>query len=364
MKNWLVIISFLMTIEASLLAFAPEDARLAYNGVSLSHELPYVEKGDYLFYRIEWKDSQTDDLDCQEGDDLFAILSALEKYLTPESIIISFLPFNEDLNSWFIPSPGTCNFNFFGVASCVLSEEVKNGMHCRVMAFDAEPLRKEKARIAAEYKAKIESLKTRTDAEWGEALAEIYNAHFKDREGKRIFFFNLGCPIVSWLDPEISVGKDELVKRGDKASSELLQLLDWAPSKDSVFEEYPKLTWTNRQKGGSGVFFPRWKGDDGGAFDDAVKLYKKGKDIPRIIKLLAKSIAASPIGTEKWQYLGGVLNASGKYQDAVIAYMQSLRQDSSNTYSWKGLATALDKAGYPENAKGVTWYLRMQGILK
>jgi hypothetical protein len=87
MKNWLVIISFLMTIEASLLAFAPEDARLAYNGVSLSHELPYVEKGDYLFYRIEWKDSQTDDLDCQEGDDLFAILSALEKYLTPESLM-------------------------------------------------------------------------------------------------------------------------------------------------------------------------------------------------------------------------------------------------------------------------------------
>ncbi len=365
MNQYFIVLICFLVMEVSFYAFTPEGAGHVFEKISLSSETPYIEWDGYVFCFIKYNDSPDADSDSHEMEEMSAIASTLEKYLRPESMAASLkLPFNEKLGSWFVPSSDALNFNFSNVASCILKNEESGGKHCLVMAFDAEPLRKEKARIAAEYKAKIGAMKTRTEAEWGKALADVYNTHFKDREGKRIFFFNLGCPIVSWLDPEISVGKDELLKCGDKASEELLKLLDWAPPKGSVFEQYPGLTWTSQQKGGSGVFFPRWEGDDGGAFDEAVKLYKKGKDIPRIIALLAKSISASPVGTEKWQYLGGVLMADGKYQDTVIAYLQSLRQDSSNRYSWKGLATALDKAGYPENAKGLAWYLRMQGILK
>ncbi len=345
-------------------AFTPDEARNVFKQSVCSSKNSFFENGGYIFQVVKWSDEGDDLSEDREMRELQAQQEGLEKYLLPKVAIPWELPFCSALNSWFIPSNKVLNYSFSKIESCIVKDEEKQNEHTIVVAYDAEPLHREKSRIAAEYNAKIEALKTRTDAEWGKALAEVYEKHFPMSEDKRLFLFNLGCPIVSWLDPEISVGRDDLVKRGDKASSELLQLLDWTPSKGSVFEEHPKLTWGSQQKGGSGVFFPRWKGDDGGAFDDAVRLYKKGKDIPRIIGLLAKSISASPIGTEKWQYLGGVLNASGKYQDAVIAYMQSLRQDPSNSYSWKGLAKALEKAGYPENAKGVTWYLRMQGILK
>ena len=67
----------------------------------------------------------------------------------------------------------------------------------------------------------------------------------------------------------------------------------------------------------------------------------------------------NPINNKKWEYLGGVLKASNKPQDALIAYIQALKINSKNVWAWKGLADSCEKTGFVENAKGIRWYLKI-----
>jgi cytochrome c-type biogenesis protein CcmH/NrfG len=102
--------------------------------------------------------------------------------------------------------------------------------------------------------------------------------------------------------------------------------------------------------------------DDQGRLAEAEKLYRQGKNIPKIIDLLTASIAINPIHSRKWEYLGGALMASGRTGVALIAYVQSLRINPKNSFAWKGLRSCCEKCGLLENAKGLSWYLRMRDI--
>ena len=354
-KHTLLICScvFCMTLAA---AFTPEEARRVYGEASISSTSSFVEQEDYVFMEIKWKaeaDASDEERDAQE---LAAIMDAIEKYVEPPKPCVTNSPFCKELTSWLLPeSP----FSVPNVASTTVKDDESNGEHRMVVAFDAKALRDAKSKAAS---AQLD-LNARTDAEWTAALSSAYN-NFKTPDEKRKFFYMLGCPIVAFLDSGIGITKAELATRTDVGSKELMVLLDWKPSTGSVFIDYPMLSWASCRDANQGVFFPSWQESDGGSFAEAEKLYLKGQDIPKIIALLADSISKNPVGALKWEYLGGVLRASNRHHDAIIAYMQSLLMNGNSAWAWKGLADSMKKAGMDAHSRGLTWYLRMKGFVK
>lgn len=302
---------------------------------------------------LKWKAAEKEDGEEKEAKELSVMLDGIERYFASDrgrKEIDS--PFCPELTSWLVPEP---EYDFSNVAFTILKNEERNGEYHYVVAFDLPPLREARN----EAKKKANELLARSRADWGKALTNTYG-NFKTPKEKRLFFFMLNCPIVSFLDDDIGLDQKILSARTDSASKELLKLLEWTPKQGSVFYDFPVLSWSYYAQGKSSLFFPKWKEDDEGAFDEARKLYLKGKDVSRILSLLVKSISTNPIGSQKWEYLGGALKATGRYQDATIAYMQSLRQNKNNIWAWKGLAESLKMSGMAENAAGVTWFLQMK----
>ena len=74
---------------------------------------------------------------------------------------------------------------------------------------------------------------------------------------------------------------------------------------------------------------------------------------------LTESISLNPISSKKWEYLGGVLKASGRPKDALVAYVQALKISSESPWAWKGLIDCCEKTGLEENAKGLRWYMKI-----
>ena len=99
--------------------------------------------------------------------------------------------------------------------------------------------------------------------------------------------------------------------------------------------------------------------DDGGRFEEAKTMFRKGKDINRILQLLAESISINPIGQEKWMYLGGALNVVGYHRDAVAAYCQAVVFDPTSDAAWKSLQDSCSKAGFASTATGLSWFRKI-----
>lgn len=334
-------------------SFTPDEARRIFDEVSMPSTSFYLEKGDYLFMELKWKVEENGDSEAKEAQELAVELNALEQYISSELSKQNVKsPFCPELTSWLLPEQ---EFDFSNVTCSTLVDEESNGERRCVIAFDLATLSKVKADAARKINAVIE----RKNSDWTEALKNAY-VNFKTKKEKQLFFLMLNCPIVCFLDDSIGIDQKELSNRTDSASKELWQLLDWRPTTGSIFSEYPVLTWSFYLKDNSTFFFPQWKEDDQGAFEEAKELYLKGKDIPRIFSLLIKSISINPIGSTKWEYLGGVLKATARYQDAIIAYMQAIRINNSNIWAWKGLADSLEKSGMTENAAGLIWFIRMK----
>ena len=334
-------------------AFAPEEARRIYGESSSTMTSASQEVGDYVFMRLEWtfdKDASPED---REALELSAVMDAIEKYVTPSVVVCTNSPFSKSLTSWMTPET---EFKLPEVRTTVVKDEEDDGMRRQVVAFDALSLKAARA----EALQKVKDINTRTSEVWLELLKKA-SENFKTEEEKRKFNTMLGCPIVNFIACR-AYEKESANDDEQTGIEELAKIVDWTPREGSVYVEYPDLLWMTRKDKGSSLFYPYWSEDDRGAFAEAEKLYRRGKDIPRIIRLLAESIAKNPIGVKKWSYLAGVLKVSNRHEDALMACIQTLKFDPSNKWAWKGVLECCQKLGFKSNASGLAWYFKLHGI--
>lgn len=335
-------------------AFTPEEARRVFGESSSTFTSSTMEVGDYVFMEIKWDVDADADNDDKEAKELSVVLHALREYITPEKVSCTNSPFCKALTTWLMPEPV---FNVPEVERTVVKDEELPGARKAVYAFDAGPLK------AAKYGAMetARSVNKRTDGDWLVSLKSAYE-NFKAPAEKRKFNVMLGCPIVDYI---LSSGKyiaEESNEDEKDGVAEVEKIVNWKPAKDSVFSEYPNMLWATHKNSESDLFYPQWNENDGGRFVEAEVLYRKGKDVPRILTLLAESICINPIGEKKWAYLGGVLKAQGKHEDALIAYIQALKFDKSDPWAWKGVRDCCQKLGYKVNATGLDWYFKLNDI--
>ena len=333
-------------------AFTPEEARRIYGESSYTQNVGIVESGDYVFMEVAWKptpDASEDELEEQE---LSAIFDAIKSYVKPEFVACTNSPFCKNLTSWMEPE---FDFSAQNVPSSTVKEYSTNGVHLKIMAFDAPSLKAAKADAQKAMNGK----NLRTGDEWLALLKDV-RGNFKTSEEKAKFYTMLGCPLVNVVNSRSPEDYGGPLKGSETCWRELQDIMDIPRRSDSFFARNGNLVWSSVVSGTKGDFYPNWLEDDDGRFNKAVALYRKGKDVPRIVKLLSESIAINPIGADKWGYLGGALKISGKNEDALFAYLQSLRFNPKNNWAWKGLQECCEKCGYKENAKGLAWYLRMR----
>lgn len=353
-SKWLLLFVLCICQLTLSAAFTPEEARRVFDESSLKSFAPSVEVGDYLFTEVKWKVDVNASAEDREAEELSATLRALRKCVLPETVACTNSPFGKALTTWLLPEPV---FDVPEVMRTVVCDEEKNGFRRMVLAFDAPVLKA--AKVAADAKAR--QVNERTGKDWLASL-KVAAENFRSAEEKRKFNVMLGCPIVNFIRcpgkyVEQNVNDDE--KDG---VAEVEKIVNWVPAKGSVFLEYPGLLWSAHKSGESNLFYPSWREDDGGRFAEAEGLYLKGKDIPKILCLLAGSIRANPIGEKKWQYLGGVLKAMNKYDDAIIAYIQALKFNQDNAWAWKGVRDCCRQLGMKSNAAGLEWYFKLNGI--
>ena len=336
-------------------AFTPEEARRIYGEASPDlSSTSFKEVGDYIFAEIRWTVEEDADEEDREALEMSALLDAIEKYVDVPVVACTNSPFSKALTTWLAPDT---EFKLPEVRSSVVKAEEKDGKRCQVVAFDATVLKAAKA--SALKSAQV--INARSEEDWLALLRSAYE-NFKTPAEKRKFNVMLGCPVVDFI---LGTGKFvvENVNEDEKDGvAEVEKIINWKPAKVSVFNEYPNMLWESHKKSESDLFYPRWKENDGGRFAEAEVLYKKGRDVPRILTLLAESICINPIGEKKWAYLGGVLKAQNKYEDALIAYIQALKFNRNDPWAWKGVRDCCLKLGYKANATGLDWYFKLEGI--
>ena len=329
-------------------AFAPDQARQVFGESGLNVTASTTEACDYLFMRIKWTASEDEDVSDDEQQ-MSAVMDALDAYLAPARVECRDSPFCKTLTKWMEPEP---TYTIPDVSSCVVKDESTASEHVCVMAFDAGPLKKEKAAAAA----RMNAVNDRTKADWAVALKEAFG-HFKTHEEKAKFNALLGCPVVTLVNQGVRASLTE-VNEGSGVD-EVRRILDHIKSEGSLFAKNRALSWSAVREDNADPFFPVWASEDGGRFEEAVKLFRQGKNLDRIIVLLSESLAMNPGGREKWQYLAASLKFANRFEDAIFAYVQTLRFDGKNKQAWDGLLECLRKAGCSANAGGLDWYLKI-----
>lgn len=240
------------------------------------------------------------------------------------------------------------------VRSSVVKNESSGSAHCIVVAFDAAPLRT--ARETYRKRAEGADMNRWSPDDWKRALITA-STNFKTPDERCKFFDLLGCPIVNVVLARSGFAVTHPIPECSEAEKELLKIECSLNATGSYFVGHPNLLF---QKTSPGIFYPQWSEDDEGRFSRAVKLFRKGQDLPKILALITESIEINPIGGEKWGYLGGALKLSNRPTDAVIAYLQALRFNSNLEWAWEGLRESCEKGGYPINAKGLGWFLKIR----
>ena len=353
-KSLMLLFGFGMGLSMAHSApFSSEEARRVFDESSVNVSTSAKVVGDYLFAEVSWQEDKSGATEDREAQELSALLAAMQNFITPNAAQCTNSPFCKTLTEWLEP---TLEFNVPNVQSFVLKDETNGDQRRQVVALEAKPLVDAKRRA----QAGIVDKNSRTESQWAKLLQGAY-VQFKTPEEKRKFFVLIGCPIVNFIADKGSGDYGSALPGCESGWAELEKIRNWRPSADSFYAEYPNLLWTAYAKRTDAIFFPAWSENDGGRLDKAAKLYRQGKDIPTIIRLLAESISLNPINSTKWEYLGGVLKASNKPCDAVIAYIQALKINSKNQWAWKGLVDSLDKAGFKANAAGLGWYLKIKG---
>lgn len=353
MKNELMfLLGCGMCFSASPATFTPEEARRIFGESSSCVLSSGTVVGDYLFLEVNWKEDASLSTEEREEQEMSALFEAMQKFITPQPCVCTNSPFCRTLTDWLLP---VVEFNVPNVKSSVVKDDTKDGRRTQVVAVEADPLMS--ARDLA--LKSVASVNNRSEAEWAESLKNALS-QFKMPDDKQKFYTLLGCPIVNLIFSRSNEYRVSVLPGCEHACDELGSLVKFATEGDSFFVEYPNILWRHYAHDRSVLFFPAWEEDDGGRLIEAEKLYQKGTDIPTIIRLLVESISINPISSTKWEYLGGVLRASGRPKDALIAYVQALKISPRSIWAWKGAADCCEKAGLTENANGLKWYLKIR----
>ncbi|MBQ7188396.1 MAG: hypothetical protein IJR99_03175 [Kiritimatiellae bacterium] len=356
-----IIYSAFIGIGACLQAFSSsfatlDQARHAYGVIATNPLDSVIESGGFVFLDVKWDCSVDATSEEQDEAEMSALFDALTRYIVSSNIVFTNAPFSIKMLDWL--GETEIPFNIPKVPSVVVKNE-KKGTDCRkVFAFEEAPLHAAREKAAAEKKKRI----NRTEKEWVDFLKISYQK-LPDQKLKRTFMVLLGCPIVNLVLDRGDGEYGQSIVGCEQGWRELESVLAWKPEAGSFFAEHGDLLWHSILEKKERMFYPQWNEDDGGRFDEARILYSKGKDLPRILRLSAESIAINPISSKKWCYLGGALKENGNPKDGLIAYIQGAKFDHDNPYAWKGIFDCCKKAGLTSNANGLFWYLKMRGIL-
>lgn len=91
-------------------------------------------------------------------------------------------------------------------------------------------------------------------------------------------------------------------------------------------------------------------------FREARNLYRRGKDLPRIISLLETAIEKNAENHEYWRYYGDALRTGGRFSEAAVAYQQAIALDESDCEAVMGLAQACERLGLKKLAASACWW--------
>ena len=96
-----------------------------------------------------------------------------------------------------------------------------------------------------------------------------------------------------------------------------------------------------------------WNNNITDEYISAEALYKKGKDLPRIINLLSMSIKNSPLHTPSWRLLGEALLVNGETKSALVVLCQANRMNKWDSVTKTKLALCYEKLGYINLARSM-----------
>lgn len=360
LKSIIFVLVANIVVCASALNLQEASAAFAQASCDFS-QAPFFESGDYLFVKVQFPLADAEDEDSRDELELSATLDALTAFVKSgisEDVIKT--PFCGLLSSFITFET---EYSFEGVASCVVKDDSTASLYSTVIAFDLKALLKIKDRAQNE-RSQYADL---DDAGWAQKLRDVFKIFSKKSADQKDFYFLLGAPVVNLIyDPSGSgdYGKDFVSAKTleepifAESCAEMEDILMRIRGEVGFFSENKNLLWsTNVQKRNS-LFHSAW-GDGTKQLEEAKRLYKLGRDLPRIFSLLCESIALNPVHAEKWKYLGGALRAKGLSRDAVVAYIQSLRLDAQDENAWKGLLRACQQAELKRHAEGLKWYLHL-----
>ena len=91
-------------------------------------------------------------------------------------------------------------------------------------------------------------------------------------------------------------------------------------------------------------------------FMEAKSLFMQGKDLPRIVELLERSLARNPGDRNAWCLYGDALRTDRRWAAAVLAYHETLTFDAKDGDAICGAARSYEELGFPKLAASAAWW--------
>jgi len=91
-------------------------------------------------------------------------------------------------------------------------------------------------------------------------------------------------------------------------------------------------------------------------FAEAKFLFMQGKDLPRIVELLERSLARNPGNRDAWRLYGDALRTDKRWAAAVLAYHEALAFDAEDGDAICGAARCYEELGLTKLAASAGWW--------
>lgn len=92
------------------------------------------------------------------------------------------------------------------------------------------------------------------------------------------------------------------------------------------------------------------------SFSEAYALYRKGTDLPRIVRLLESSLERNPGDVEAWRLYGDALRTAKQWNVAVLAYHEALTFNARDGEAICGAARCYEALGFKKLAASAAWW--------
>ena len=91
-------------------------------------------------------------------------------------------------------------------------------------------------------------------------------------------------------------------------------------------------------------------------FSEASALYRKGTDLPQIVRLLESSVERNPGDAEAWRLYGDALRTAKQWSAAVLAYHEALTFNARDGEAICGAARCYEALGFKKLAASAAWW--------